>query len=220
MAADDTAKPRQSTGGVRGSREAGTARATSSATTAAAAAMKAKMLPHQKRSSSQPPAMGPVAIPTPVAAPHSPMALARSPRSVKTFTSSDRVEGNMRAAPSPITARAAMSSLVVPASAPASAARREDAQAGQQHALAALAVAQAARRQHQGREHQAVGIDHPLQLGGSGAERADQGGQGDVHDRDVDADQEGAQAKGQHDSQPPPGREPGLHPSAPVERAR
>ena len=63
--------------------------------------------------------MGPVAIPTPVVAPHSPMALARSPRSVKTFTSSERVEGNMRAAPSPITARAAMSSLVVPASAPA-----------------------------------------------------------------------------------------------------
>jgi hypothetical protein len=65
MAAADTAKPRQSTGGVRGSREVGTARATSSAMTAAAVAMKAKMLPHQKRSSSQPPTMGPVAIPPP-----------------------------------------------------------------------------------------------------------------------------------------------------------
>ena len=86
---------------------------------AAAAAMKPKMLPHQKRSSIQPPTMGPVAIPTPVVAPQSPMALARSPRSVKTFTSSERVEGNMRAAPIPITPRAAMSSVVVLTSAPA-----------------------------------------------------------------------------------------------------
>src|SRR5215510_16372636 len=61
----DRAKPRQSTGGVRGSREVGTRQATSSATTAAMGTMNKKMLPHQNSSSSQPPAIGPSAIPTP-----------------------------------------------------------------------------------------------------------------------------------------------------------
>ena len=97
----------------------GTARATSNPMTTATPAMSPKMLPHQKRSSSHPPTMGPRAIPTPVVAPQSPMALARSLRSVKTLTSSERVEGNMRAAPRPMTARAAMSSVVVLTEAPA-----------------------------------------------------------------------------------------------------
>ena len=66
--------------------------------------MNPKMLPHQKCSKSQPPTIGPMAIPTPVVAPQSPMALARSPRSVKTFTRSERVDGNIRAAPRPMTA--------------------------------------------------------------------------------------------------------------------
>src|SRR5215472_16690967 len=107
--ADDRVKPRQSTGGVRGSRESGTRQATSSPTTAAMGTMNKKMLPHQNRSSSQPPAIGPSAIPTPALAPHSPMASARWRRSVNTLVSSDSAEGNIIAAPSPITARAAVS---------------------------------------------------------------------------------------------------------------
>ncbi len=82
-------------------------------------AMNKKTLPHQNRSKSQPPTIGPVAMPIPVVAPHSPMARARSRRSVNTFTSNERVDGNMRAAPIPMTARAAMSSPVVPDAAPA-----------------------------------------------------------------------------------------------------
>ena len=108
--AEDSASPAQSTGGVVGSREGGTARETPIATAAATGAMKRNTLPHQKCSRSQPPTIGPIAIPTPVVAPHSPMALARSARSVKMFEISDRVAGKIRAAPKPIAARAAISS--------------------------------------------------------------------------------------------------------------
>ena len=45
--AADSVRPRQSIGGVLGSREAGTETATSAAIPAATTAMKAKMLPHQ-----------------------------------------------------------------------------------------------------------------------------------------------------------------------------
>src|SRR6516165_10834070 len=109
MPAVDRAKPRQSTGGVRGLREVGTFQATSAATTAATGAMNTKMAPHQNCSSSQPPAIGPSAIPTPALAPHTPIARARSRRAVNTLVSSDSVEGNIIAAPSPIAARAAVS---------------------------------------------------------------------------------------------------------------
>src|SRR5215510_1454007 len=46
IATADSARPRQSTGGVRGSREVGTAQAITAATTAATGAMNTKMLPH------------------------------------------------------------------------------------------------------------------------------------------------------------------------------
>ena len=117
--AADSRRPRQSIGGVLGSREGGTDTATRAAIPAATMAMKAKMLPHQKRSRSQPPTIGPVAMPIPVVAPHSPIAMARSPRSVKTLTSKESVEGNIRAAPKPMKAREAMSSAIVPENAPA-----------------------------------------------------------------------------------------------------
>ena len=91
--APDRTSPRQSTGGVAGSREVGTAAATPRATPAASSAIAAKMLPHQKRSSSQPPAIGPIATPPPAQAPHSPIARARSPRPVNTLVISDSVDG-------------------------------------------------------------------------------------------------------------------------------
>ena len=68
-----------------------------------------KMLRQSETSSSQPPTIGPSAIAAPVIAPHMPIARARSPRSVNTFVISDSVEGNTIAAPTPITARAAIS---------------------------------------------------------------------------------------------------------------
>jgi hypothetical protein len=115
----DSAKPRRSTAGARGSREVGTRQATSSATTAATGTMAAKMAPHQNRSSNQPPMIGPSAIPTPALAPHRPIASARSRRPANTLVSSERVAGNIIAAPSPITARAAISSSAEVANDPA-----------------------------------------------------------------------------------------------------
>ena len=78
------------------------------------------MLPHQNRSSSQPPAIGPRATATPVVAPQMPMALARWTRSGKTFATIDRVTGKMTAAPIPATARHAVSSAGDSLPAPAS----------------------------------------------------------------------------------------------------
>ena len=75
---------------------------------AAIGAITKKMLRQSEISSSQPPTIGPSAIAAPDVAPQSPIARARSPRSVKAFTSIDSVEGNTIAAPIPITARAAI----------------------------------------------------------------------------------------------------------------
>src|SRR6266550_3294853 len=69
---------------------------------AAIGAIAKKMLRQSNASSSQPPTIGPSAIATPVIAPHSPIARARSPRSVNTFEISESVEGNTIAAPTPI----------------------------------------------------------------------------------------------------------------------
>ena len=87
----------------------GTTSATRTAAAAATGAMAMKMAAQLKCSSSQPPAIGPIAMATPPIAPHKPMARARSPRSVNTLEISDSVAGNVIAAPSPITDRAAMS---------------------------------------------------------------------------------------------------------------
>ena len=67
------------------------------------------MLVHEKRSSSQPPTIGPSAIAIPAVAPHNPIARARSARPVKTFEIKDRVAGKTIAAPRPITQRTAIS---------------------------------------------------------------------------------------------------------------
>ena len=71
--------------------------------------MNKKTLPHQKCPRSHPPTIGPIATPTPVVAPQSPMALARSERSVKMLAINDSVEGKIAAAPIPMNARAAIS---------------------------------------------------------------------------------------------------------------
>ena len=98
------------------------------------------MLAHEKRSSSQPPAIGPSAIAMPAVAPHRPIARARSPRSVKMLEMSDSVAGNTIAAPRPITQRAKISCPAVVVSPPAKLARPNTARPDEQHALAAHPV--------------------------------------------------------------------------------
>ena len=159
-------------------------------------AMNKKSLPHQNRSKSQPPTIGPVAMPIPVVAPHSPMARARSRRSVNTFTSNERVDGNMSAAPIPMTARAAMSSPVVPDAAPA---RLPTAKTVRPMSSVPLRPKRSLRLpggEDQGGKDEAVGVHHPLELRRRGPDLSNQGGQRHVHDRDIDADHEGGEAEG------------------------
>ena len=115
---------------------------------AAIGAIAKKMLRQSDASSSQPPTIGPSAIATPVIAPHKPIASARSPRSVNTFVISDSVEGNTIAAPTPITARAAISCAGTVHQPARQARQAEHRQAGEQHPLAPEPVRQAARGQH------------------------------------------------------------------------
>src|SRR5438094_6371780 len=109
MPALESTTPRQSMGGAEGSLDVGTTDAITAAMTAATGAMNRNTLPHQNCPSSHPPMIGPAATPTPVVAPHRPIALAHYDRSVNTLAISDSVDGKIAAAPRPITARAAMS---------------------------------------------------------------------------------------------------------------
>ena len=99
-----------------------------------------------------------------------------------------------------------MSSGVVLTSAAGQAPRGEDRQAKKQCALSTLAIAHAARGQHQGGKDEAVGVDDPLQLRCRGAQAPHQSGQGDVHDGDVHTDDEGGETKSHNDAQPAPSR--------------
>ncbi len=123
MAAADRTKPGRSVLGALGSRDVGTLQATRAAASRATGAIAKKMLAQLKRSSSQPPAIGPRAIAMPAVAPHSPIARARSPRSVKMLEISDSVAGKTIAAPRPITQRAAISCPALVVSPPATLAR-------------------------------------------------------------------------------------------------
>src|SRR4051812_12699898 len=82
-----------------------------------------KMLRQSEASSSHPPTIGPSAIAAPVLAPHRPIASARSRRFVNTCVSSESVAGKTIAAPTPITARAAISWPGLPVNPPARLAR-------------------------------------------------------------------------------------------------
>ena len=109
IAAVENTSPPRSIRGACGSRDVGTTEATKTAAAAATGAIAKKMLVQEKRSSSQPPAIGPRAIAAPAVAPQKPIALALSARSVKTLEISESVAGKIIAAPSPITQRAVIS---------------------------------------------------------------------------------------------------------------
>jgi hypothetical protein len=70
----------------------------------------------------------------------------------------------------------------------------ENAQAGKEHALSPEAVAEAPGGKDQGGEHEAVGVDDPLQVRRGRPELADERGKRHVHDRDVDVDDQSRRA--------------------------
>ena len=73
-----------------------------------------KMEPHQNLDSSRPPAIGPMAIPSPMVPPQVPMALARATGSRKMSLTIERVAGMVRAPPAPMTPRHAISRSTEP----------------------------------------------------------------------------------------------------------
>ena len=67
---------------------------------------------------------------------------------------------------------------------------REQAEPGQEHAAAAEQIAHPAAEQQEAAERERVGVDDPLEAVGGEAEIGLDGGQRDVHDRDVEDDHE------------------------------
>ncbi len=107
----DSTRPGRSRRGASGSREVGTYSQTATMMTTASGTLARKVAVQSNCSSRSPPATGPSATASPVDAPQTPIARARAARSVKVRI--DSVVGNTIAAPTPITARAAISSVVV-----------------------------------------------------------------------------------------------------------
>ncbi len=91
-----------------GSRDSGTSTKTATTPAMTIGTLIRKTEPHQKCSSRKPPKTGPIATARPTEPAHTPIALARS-RGSNTFEMIDSVAGMIAAAPTPISARAAIS---------------------------------------------------------------------------------------------------------------
>ena len=107
----DATAPSTSMGRRTGSRESGTSHSAATSPSRTTGTLTRKIDPHQKWASSQPPAIGPMAIPRPVVPDQMPMARSWSSGSRKTSVMMDRVAGMMQAAPRPIAARAQSSAV-------------------------------------------------------------------------------------------------------------
>ena len=121
-----------------------------------------------------------------------PIALPRS-SPVKTLAMIESVAGMISAAPTPITARTAITWSAELGDEGAEAREPEDGDARLERELAPEPVAERAEDEQQAGEDEQVGVDHPLQLRSGGAELVLQGRQGDVEDRVVEPDDEQAQ---------------------------
>src|SRR5947208_16877261 len=109
MPIEDSTRPGTSTGGAAGSRDVGMNKAPPMIATTVTGTLTMNTEPHEKCSSSQPPEIGPAATPTPTIAAHSPIAFALFTGSVNMLVINDSVVGKITAAPTPIAARAAIS---------------------------------------------------------------------------------------------------------------
>ena len=120
--------------------------------------------PYQKCSRSSPEATGPIAAPAPEMPAQMAIALARS-RAGKTLARIDSVDGMTNAAPTPMMAREAISIAGRVGEHAEQRAEPEDHEAGLQRTLAAEAVAEGGGGEQQPGEHEAVGVDDPLDVG-------------------------------------------------------
>ena len=185
-----------------GSRDSGTRCSVPTRATASSGTLIQNTDDHEKLRMSIPPTIGPSAMPAPATAVQMAIALARSRGSPKQLTRIDRVVGMMSAPPTPMTPRPAMSAVVVPASALSTEPARKVTSPAASAAPAPEAVAEAPGGEQEPGEHDGVGGDDPLQLGGATRRgRRTILGQGDVDDRVVDRGDE----QGEHeDAQDPP----------------
>ena len=109
--ADESMAPRMSSLGRLASSDSGTTSSVATIAASASGGFTQKIACQLKCSRSNPPMIGPIATPTPATAAQTPMAFARSRGSANTWTRIDSVDGMMNAAPTPITARQAVSPL-------------------------------------------------------------------------------------------------------------
>ena len=149
-----------------------------------------------------PPTSGPSATPRPEMPDHAP--IARPRRSAGNASASRvSVSGVTMAAPTPWTARAAISAPVVGARAAAGGGDREDGEADEEHAAAAEAVAERGAGEQQDRVGERVRVDRPLERLDRRAEVGADGRQGVGDDEVVEHDHEEGD---RDDRESPPGR--------------
>ena len=141
-------------------------------------------------STSTPPATTPSVPPMPASAPQTPSAMLRSRPAGKVTVSSASAAGESSAAPTPWTARAAISALGRGHEAAGQRGDAEQREAGQEEPAAAEQVARPPAEQQQAAERERVAVDDPLQAVGGEPEVGLDRGQRDVHDRDVEDDHE------------------------------
>ena len=110
----DSSAPAGSGGSAAGFFEAGTSSSAPANAAATIGTLTRKMEPHQNRASSRPPAIGPMAMPSPMVAAQAPMARARSAGSRNMSLMIDSEAGIVSAAPAPMTARQAISRSTEP----------------------------------------------------------------------------------------------------------
>ncbi len=157
--------------------------------------------PHQKCWSRKPPRIGPIAMPMADTPAHTPIARPRSRASVNMLVMIDNVAGMMNAPPMPMTARAIVSVVVLSAKDAASDAPPKMASPTLSAPRSTEPISQAPRGEEHPGEHEHVGVDDPLEIGGRGVEVADEGRERDVEDRGVDPDD--GEAATQHADRPP-----------------
>ena len=163
---------------------------------------------HDAASTSHPPRNGPAAAATPVRPDHAPIARARSSWRI-VADSSARLPGTSIAAPTPCSARAAMSAPVVGATPQSSDATSERADPDGEHSAAAEPIAERAPEEEQRGQRHEVRVEHPLEVGEVRVEVAGHRGQGDVDDRAVE--KRHARAEDRGGEHPPRSRRPPGH---------
>ena len=139
---------------------------------------------------STPPSSTPAAAPKPPTAPQTPSAMLRSRPSVNVVERIESAAGEMMAAPRPCTARARDQRRLAPREPRDERGDREHDQAREEKAPPPEQVGGAAAEEQEPAEDERVGADHPLEVLLGEPEIDLDGGQRDVHDRDIQDDHE------------------------------